>query len=177
MKLEGHNGAPVNSDDFGNLKTRAIVRSEMNDAADQEKAYSWVSAYTTAGAENIIYIKNTHETDILEIHNVILGTAANAVFTLHEVTGTAGGTTITGSPLNLQSTRTASVSSYGDASVTGLTLGNALMKFRVLANYGDEFDVAGGVIVPPGKAIAVANTATGACDCTIFGHFNSLEKA
>lgn len=176
MKLEGYNGNPVGADDWGNILTRSIMRQEMNDANDQEKSFTWFSTYTTAGAENVIYIKNTHETDNLEIHSVVLGTSANVIFTMSQVTGTAAGTTITGVNMNLGSTKTASVSSYGNAAVTGLTTGNTLLTFRVLANYGDKYNIEGGVIMPPNTAIAVAVSALVTFDCTIYGHFNNLES-
>jgi len=176
MKLEGYSGNPVDVDEWGNIKTRSIMRQEMNDANDQEKSYSWFSTYTTAGAENVIYIKNTHATDNLEIHSIVLGTNTNVVFTMSQVTGTAAGTTITGSNMNLGSTQTASVTSLGNAAVTGLTTGKTLLTFRVLANYGDKYNIEGGVILTPNTAIAVAVSVLTTFDCSIYGHFNNLES-
>lgn len=176
MIIYGANSKPVDADSFGNLKTRSIVRPEINDAADQHKAYAWVSAYTTAGAdEEIIYIKNDAQDSNLKIHSVIIGSAVNAVFTFSKVTGTAGGTTITGTQLNLGATQTPEAISYGNASVTGLTIGDTIAKKRVLGNYSDLFDFQGSIILPPNTAIAVTNSGTGDCDITIVGHFNSLE--
>lgn len=178
MILYGANKNPIDADIHGNVKTRSIVRSELNDASFQKKAYSWTSAYTTGGAdEEVIYIKNTDTSDYLEIHQVILGTAATAVFTISQVTGTAGGASaITSAPLNLSSTTSPNVSATGGASVTGLTIGNTLAKIRVIANYSDMFDFQGSILIPPGGAIAVTNSATGACEVTIIGHFDSLES-
>lgn len=177
MILYGSNGNPVDADEHGNLKTRSIIRHEINDACSQEKAYSWVSAYTTSGAdEEVIYIQNTSNTDDLELHQIIAGSAVNSVFTLYQVTGTAAGTSITGSNLNLASSKTATANAFGNASVTGLTLGNALAKVRVLSNYSDMKDLQGSIIVKPNTAIAVSNSGTGACDVTIIGHYNSLER-
>lgn len=179
MRLIGANGKNIDADDFGNIKGRVITRPEVNDASAQEKMFSFTSAYTTSGGdEEIIYIKNTHETSYLDLHAVIPGTAANAVFTFYEVSGTAGGASaITPANLNLGSTLSASVTATGDASVTGLTLGATLFKLRVLANYSVIHDLKGSVILAPNTAIAVSNSATGACEITLFAHFNELEKS
>lgn len=162
-------------DDFGNALTRSITRAELNNASDQEKAFSWVSTYTTAGGNEVVaYIKNDHTTSNLEIHQIIAGTAANAVFTINKVTGTAAGTTISAENLNLKSGISASATSYGNAEVTGLSLGGTLGKIRVIANYADMFDLQGAIIVPPGYAIAISNSATGAFDITVIAHYNDL---
>lgn len=178
MIIYGSNKNPVDADEFGNLKTRSITRAEVNDSSNQEKMYSITSSYTTSGAdEEVIYIKNTSSTENFEIHRIHLGTAVNAVFTISKVTGTAGGAgAITPVNMNLGSTKEAELSCNGDASVTGLTIGGTLGKLRILANYSDLFDFQGSMILKPNTAIAITNSATGACEVTIMGHFNSLER-
>ncbi len=177
MILYGANGKRVDADSHGRLLTRAVTRAELNDASTKKKTYSIVSGYTTSGGdEEIVYIKNTHATDDFEIHHVVVGTAVNAVFTISKVTGTAGGAgAITPAALNVGQNETADLSCTGDASVTGLTLAATLAKIRVIANYSDMFNFEGSIILQPNTAIAVSNSATGACEITIVGHFNSLE--
>ena len=175
MKLEGYEGNPIGADEWGNIKARAITRSEMNDASAQGKAFAWSSTYTTAGAESVLYIKNTSASSNMELHSIILGSSANTIFTLYQATGTAAGTAITGANLNLGSTKSAEASSYGNAAVTGLTNGNVLSRIRILANYSDRFDFEGSIIVPPNTAVVLGVSALITFEATIYGHFNSLE--
>lgn len=177
MKIEGYNGKAINADSHGRVLTRGFVSAECADAAMKKKLYSLTSSYTTSGGdEEIIYLKNDSTTDLLVIDHIMVGTAVNAVFTIYQVTGTAGGASAI-TPVNMYhtATETASVIATGDASVTGLTIGSVLGKRRVIANYSDDIPVMGHIILPQNTAIAVSNSGTGACECTITFHFDSLE--
>lgn len=156
----------------GQAEVRAVTRSELHEASENGNAFGITSSYTTSGGdEEVLYIKNTSATQSLEIHSVVVGSAVNAVFTLYEVTGTAGGASaITVAPLKMGITANYAISATGDAAVTGLTLGNVIFKLRILAGYSDIFDFQGAITMPPGTAVALSNSATGAFEATVLGH-------
>ena len=177
MKLYGVNNNPVDADEHGRVLARAIVSAASADAAARGKLYSITSAYTTGQADDaIIYLKNDSQEDI-EIDSVVSGTAVSGGFTINAVTGTAGGASaVTPVNMNLGSTLLPEVTATGGAEVTGLTLGGVLGKRRILANYSEELRIKGRIILAPNTAIAVSNSATGACECVIYFHTNSLEN-
>ncbi len=178
MNMYGANGNPINADKLG-MQAHAVTRSEINEAASQGKMYSVTSAYTTGGAdEEVLYLKNDHETDMLEVHQMIVGSAVASVFTVYDVTGTAGGASaITVNNMLVGDGRAAQVTATGDASVTGLTLGGKVGgAIRVIAGYSDFYDYQGSLLIPPGKAIAVSASGTGATNCTLFFHFDNLGE-
>lgn len=176
MKLWGVNGNRVDADESGRLKTRSISSSISSDAAEQEKSYIVTSTYTTSGGdEEVIYIKNAHATENFEVHKIILGTAANAVFTLSTYTGTAAGTSITPVGSNVGQTKTASLTCFGNAAVTGLTPDDTLAIKRVLANTSGEIEVNGAIKLKPNTNLGISNSATGSFEVTLIGHFSELE--
>jgi hypothetical protein len=175
MYIEGRSGQIPDTRKVHTLErlcVSATTQPEIHELSKANKVFSWCSAYTTGGAnEEVIYVKNDSSENLI-IHSIVLGTAVNALFTLYKVTGTAGGTTITGVALNTNHVQDPTATSYGDASVTGLTIGNRLWQMRVLANHSIQYDCACALIIPPGEAIAISNSGTGACDATIVGNFN-----
>lgn len=173
--IKSENGKSADVGDLG-LHTYSAVYDENVDSARRDQMYTITSAYTTGGAdEEVIYLKNTHATSNLELVLSSFGTAVSGVFTVYKVTGTAGGASaITAVNARTGSTIAASVSATGNASVTGLTLGDVIGKTRVLANDSKESKLT--VVVSPNTAIAVSNSATGACDVTLSFHFPNADS-
>lgn len=144
---------------------------------DQAQCYTWSSTYSATSGDEVLYIKNDDSNRDLYIDNIsFFSEAGRATFTLYEVTGTASGTSITGSNLNLKSGNSADVTSLGNAAVTGITLGSVL---DISASPDDtttyvQFD--GALILGFGDAIALSFAgSSGTVGVTAFGYFETVE--
>ena len=86
--------------------------------------------------------------------------------------GTAGGTTITGTNSNLTSGNAASASSYGDASVTGITPGIRIDMARVPANGRATMELNDVLILGLNDAVSITYTgSTGIVDIIVTGYY------
>jgi hypothetical protein len=120
--------------DRNQLKAYATSSSISHIIAEEDaQVYFWTSSYSASSGDEIIYIKNTSKDKLLMIDQIIVGGVVTSLFEMFEVSGTAGGTVITGVNSNLSSGNVADAAAYGNASVTGLTIGNRLHIARVPA--------------------------------------------
>lgn len=145
-------------------------------ARESAGTYTWTSSYSATSGDEIIYIKNTSKTQDLVLHHIICGCVNTATFGVFQVTGTASGTTITGTNTNLTSSLDADATSYGDAAVTGLTIGDRVHFRRVGANDSKAIDTQDAVILGLNDAIAVTYTgSTGVADIEIMGYYKNKD--
>lgn len=172
-RIEGRNGNLANVNDDEQLLVRAVTESDLEFASeDKGKAFSWSSSYAATAADEIISIKNTSQTENLIIDEITLSNSVASLFTLFEVdSGTAAGTTITGKNLNLGLSNAASVTSFGNASVTGTLTGGVILYESVGANAGALLDLRGALILGQDNEIAITAGATGTVSCTVIGHY------
>lgn len=179
MKIEDGTGSGkfTKVNNRNRLDVSSAVFSEAHlVAAEDAETYIWSSSYSATSGDEVIYIKNTSKAKLLVIHSMKLGAVATAQFALYEVTGTPAGTTITGKNTNLTSGNAAEATSYGDASVTGLTIGDRIEIVRIPANDSKHVDTQDCIILGFNDAIAITYTAGSGntIDATILGYYEEL---
>ena len=175
-RIEGNSGNLADVDDDKRLLTSSTVESELEYASEKQgKAYSISSSYTTSGGdEEIIYLSNTSTTDNFIIDEIFVGGSVACVFTFAQVSGTPGGAgDVTVKNLNLGSGNSAAMTAKGDASVTGLTIGDTMILGRVVANDSKEIRTGGAIVLGQDDSIAISASGTGAVNATIIGHYKT----
>jgi len=162
--------ASVNSNN--QLEVAAASQPLISFAVDEGNAYSFNSRFTAAAGEEVISIKNDDADKNLHIETILIKSQQDTPWTLFEVTsGTAGGTTITPTNLNLGSSKTAEGTFFGNASVTGTLTGTTIAFFDTLANAHNEIMLQGSVLIPNGKQIALTCLSGGAVSITVTGFY------
>jgi hypothetical protein len=165
-----------------NLEQRLNVSAQSNSRSfyisrDFGEAYTWTSSYSAGTGEEVLYVKNDSTTHQLVIDLVHVGGVLTGLFEIYQVSGTAAGTSLTGVNLNLTSSNTASATALGNASVTGLTIGNRLYLHRTPATTSGAFELADTLILGTTDAIAITYTGgTGIVDAEIRGFFEVPPK-
>ena len=180
MKLQDGTGkgyvAKVNTKNRLQVTAKTEPAAYINAIADGS-SYTWSSSFSAATGEEVLYIKNTSKTELLVLSSMYLGAVNTALFSLYEVSGTAAGTAVTGKNTNLSSGNVAAASAYGEASVTGLTIGDRILQLRVPANSSASYDLQDSIILGFNDAVAVTYTgSTGIADVAIIGFYESLEE-
>jgi hypothetical protein len=141
------------------------------------ETYTYSTSYSAATGNEVLYIKNTSKTKKLIIAEITMGGVNTGLFELFQVTGTAAGTVITGKNINLSSSNAADASGYGDASVTGLTIGDRIGLVRTPANTHCKIDLQDSLILGLNDAIAVTYTgSTGLVDGYMLCYFESEDE-
>ena len=164
---------------------RLNVSSKANPRAfyisrDDGLAFNISSADTDTDAGDIIcYIKNISTTRNIYIRQIHYGGANAALWKTWKVSGTAGGTSITPSNLNLTSGKSAEAVAFGSNPVTGLSLDELISSHRTVAGaHGIEpwEDV---LILGPNDAMAVEyNTGTtGPAEVNIEFHYEDITRS
>jgi hypothetical protein len=123
---------------------------------DNGDAYTMVSIDTpSAGGEYNFYFKNTSTTQKFYVSDIEVGAADLAIFKLSVVTGTASGTTITPTNLNLTSGNVATATVLGNGAISGLTESSVLAVISVPADSTEAFKTSDSLVLGQGDAIAV----------------------
>lgn len=179
MKIEDGGGsgklAKVNSRRRLDVSAANVSESAYIAAAEAE-TYIWTGSYSTNTGDEIMYIKNNSSSKLLVIDKVTVNSVNAGFFELFDVSGTAAGTIVTGKNTNLTSGNVADATSYGDASVTGLTIGDRIDLARTAANGRTDMKLNDVLILGQNNAIAVTYTgSTGLTDIIITGYFEVLE--
>ena len=145
---------------------------------DEGKAFNCIStASSIATGEYVFYMKNSSTTDNLYVKEVEFHSAEAAVWKVWHVTGTASGTTITSSNLNLGSPNVAESLCAGDGAISGLTNVKQIGTHRNGADGEGGMDYEDALVLPPGTAIAVEYVGTtGAAEIDCFFHFETIGK-
>ena len=166
-------GRRAEVDKENKLAVSSTTHSESSEMAREKGAtYLWTSSYSAGTGNEVIYIKNTSTTQNLVIDKATVSAVLTGLFELNVAAGTAGGTTITGTNSNLTSGNAASASSYGDASVTGITPGIRIDMARVPANGRATMELNDVLILGLNDAISITYTgSTGIVDIIITGYY------
>ena len=131
-----------------------------------ELAFTLNSHDATAAADTeIFYLKNDDTDRLLFVDLIRVGGVASILWKVWSVTGTAaGGNALTATNLNRTSGVSASITSRGDDSVTGLTLADQISSIRTVANGHGLIKYDDTLILGNGDAIAVEVDAAGSTD-------------
>lgn len=145
-------------------------------AAIDAQCYSYTSSFSAATGNEILYIKNTSKSKKLILSEIYVGGVNTGLFEIFEVTGTAAGTAITAKNTNLASSNAADSVEFGDASVTGLTIGDRMALLRTPANTSAKLDTQDAIILGLNEAIAITYTgSTGTVDAFVLAYFESED--
>jgi hypothetical protein len=179
MKIEDGSGtgkvAKVNAKQRLDVTASTLNQRALVSALDGQ-TYVWTTSFSAATGNEVIYIKNNSKTKLLFIDKIIMSSVNAGLFELYVATGTPGGTTITGANVNLTSNNVADVAAYGEAAVTGLTLGSRLSIVRTAANGSGTMDLQDILILGFDTAITLEYTgSTGLVDVSIEGYFEVEE--
>ena len=146
---------------------------------DEGKSFNSISIATgIAAGQYPFYLKNTSPTDNLYIYRIEFHATEAVKWLVWEVTGTAAGTEVIPSNLNLGSGRVAEASGYGDGAVTGLSTVKRIGTHRNEAGSEGEMVFFDSLILSPGKAIAIEydSGTTGDCEFDVLFHFETIGK-
>lgn len=146
---------------------------------DEGRSYTLNSVVTSAVAGDIIcYLKNTSSTRNLYIKQIHASATNAALHKAWVVTGTASGTAIVPTNLNLGSGLAAEASAIGNAVVTNLAIGNIIETIRTQASAHDSMTLEDALILTPETAIGVEyDTGTsGPCEISITFHYEDILR-
>jgi hypothetical protein len=179
MKVEDGIGsgklAKVNSRNRLDISSATFSESHLVAALDAE-TYLWTTSFSAATGNEIIYIKNNSKTKLLVIDKVTVNGVNAGLFELFQVTGTASGTSITGKNSNLTSGNSADATALGEASVTGLTIGDRIDLARIPANGRATMELQDVLLLGFNDAIAITYTgSTGIVDAIVTGYYETLD--
>ena len=146
---------------------------------DEGKAFNCISIESSAGAgDRLLYLKNTSTTDNLYVKHIEFHSANAAVWAVWEVTGTATGSTVLPSNLNLGSPNVAEALAFGDGNVAGLTTVKRVGTHRTSADGEGEMNYDNALLIPPSAAIMVeyVSGTLGAAEVDCFFHYETIGK-
>jgi len=143
------------SDGRLNVSSRSDARIFYN-SRDLGQSYVWASFDSAAAVDEYsIYVQNTSTSKNLVIKDISLSPGVAMTFKISTVTGTAGGTGITGYNLNRNSGNAASANAFGDAAVTGLTEDTVVAVVMVPALQTVHLDTHDALILGQNDNIAI----------------------
>ncbi len=175
--VKSADGKSVSVSDDGKLEVFAIQETQLeHTSAIHGQAFAWYSTYTVGSAgEEIISIKNDSSDLLLHLDQVWIGSSTAGEFSLgYLLTGTPGGTTITGVPLNKDKSKTADATAFGSASVTGSLTFTTLANILNVAAGMERVDLEGAWILGKDDTFVIsAIIDTNLTYCTVIGHFDT----
>jgi len=146
---------------------------------DEGLTFDAVSDVASAAAADVIfYLKNTSTDKNAFVKHIEFHSDNDAVYKVYEVTGTAAGTALLPSNLNLGSKNAAEALFFGDAAVTGLTLGKVLGTHRSQAGGDGEMEYNDALILSPNTSIAIVyeTGTTGRAEIDCFFHYEGINE-
>lgn len=178
VKLEDGAGsgklAKVNSRQRLDVSAASFSESSFVSAVEGQ-TYIWTSSYSAGTGNEVIYVKNTSKSKILVIDKVTVNSVLTGLFELFIVSGTASGTPITGTNVNLTAGNVAASTALGDASVTGLSIGARIDMARIPALGRATMELNDVLILGQDQAVAVTYTgSTGIVDIIVTGYYEDL---
>jgi hypothetical protein len=162
----------------GNVSAKTNPRSFFA-SRDQGLTFTFTSIDTGAAAGDFfIYLKNTSPTKNIFVKEITFGSEYAAVIKLWEVTGTAAGTPLTPTNLNLSSGRDAEALGVGNGAVTGLTTGRLIGILRTQIGGHEHEQLEDALILGPNTSIAAEYDAgtTGQVEAVIHFHYEDVER-
>lgn len=168
----------VTPDGRGKTSARTSPRAFFV-SRDQGQAFAWVSEATAAVDGSVqLALTNLDPQRELEIELVRVGGLNAGRFTVRRYSGTAAGTAVVGTNLNLKSDVVAQASAFGNANagVTGLTPGVSVGGRRYGAAQSEEISFGGALIIGVAQTIGIAVFGTaGPVEIVVRGLFESPE--
>jgi hypothetical protein len=176
-KIEGGTGngkwAAVN--DKNRLDVAAATFTESHLKAVEGETFIWTTSFSASTGNEILYIKNTSKVSFLVLECFHVGGVNAGLFEMYEVSGTAAGTSLTPKNTNLGDAGAADAVSFGEAAVTGLTLGDRIALARTPANSAREVNLNDVVILGLNDAVAIQYTgSTGIVDALVIGYYETI---
>jgi hypothetical protein len=172
MKIEDGvgSGRQAQVDDEFRLSTFAVTEPEDKHINREGKVWSYRQSTTTAAVTDFVfYLKNSGEADLaITDLRAFVGTATT--LTIEAVTGTAGGSTATVSPVarNLGSSQVPDATALESADITGITgAGELYFQRCAVVNTQYHLSMSANIIVPQGQAIAIRSSVAAVVDCLI----------
>lgn len=182
MEIEDGRGrgyrASVSESNRFNVSAKIDPRS-FYVSRDDGLAFKLISIDSSSDAgDYVLYIKNTSDTKNLFVKEIHFTSVNAALWKVWIVTGTASGTAITATNLNISSGRTASISGYGNGAVSGLTSGSILDAIRTDSNGHEHSIFEDALILGPNDAIAVEydTGTTGASEVGVQFHYEDIGR-
>lgn len=157
-------------DDLGRVYSLADVRTAGVRAAIDGNFVNFYSAYSATAGQEIISFQNDDE-HTFYLHRVILATDTAGSFSIGPATGTPGGTPLVPTNPRLGYAVLHQYTSYGNASVTGLTPGVIMATFAAPANSTIIMPVSGELIVGNGQQFSITTNVTAAIQVTVQGYW------
>lgn len=173
--IKDSNGPAARVNAEGQLTTKSIVETQLENTSDTSGlAFSWSSTFATGGTDiEVLSIQNDSSDLDFHIDQVWLAAAAAATFSLNRMTsGTPAGTTITGRPLNVDQGKTAEVTAFGNASVTGSVAGDLKAHILVPASQTILVDLEGAWIYGKDDVFFIGCATNTTIFATVIGHFD-----
>jgi hypothetical protein len=137
---------------------------------DNGDAYSFISIDVPgADGEHNFYIKNTSTTQKLYIKEVTISHQTLGTFKINKMSGTATGTSFSGTNLNFLSGNTAAAQLVGNGSVAGATSTSTIWAGQVNKDVSKVIDFHDSLILGQGDAIGIQTVIRGAA---VTANFN-----
>ena len=180
MKIEDGSGtgkiAKVNDRNRLDVSSASFSEAHLVAAVDAQ-TYTWTTSFSAATGNEVIYIKNTSKTKLLIIDNITVSAVNASLVELFEATGTASGTSITAKNTNLTSGNSADATALGEASVTGLTIGDRIDLARLAANGRAVIELQDVLVLGLNDAITLTYTgSTGLVDVRVLGYYDDVKS-
>lgn len=166
--------AKVNSEN--QLTVKAIIETQLESTSDVDGlAFSYTSTFATGGTDiEVMTIRNDSSELDFHIDQIWIGSADLAVWTAGVMTtGTPAGTTITGNPLNVDASKTADTTAFGNASVTGSVVLTTMAHFQTPPDQTIVFDLEGAWIFGKDDVFVLACATSTTIFATVIGHFDT----
>lgn len=145
---------------------------------DNGQAYSWSSTTAAQGGSVVFYLQNISPTRDLIIDDIHITAGSGAVGATYEVwtaTGIGGGTVVSGTNLNFNSSNSPEARAFGNEHVTGEASGLQLGVVGVGAVSTVEFPIHDAIILGQNDALIVKKTIGPSADatdsCMVEGYF------
>jgi hypothetical protein len=158
----GH-GYQVKVDSNNRVHSFSITEpAYSNISISDSQLFTFTSTYAATANDFVMYILNSNSTLPMRINRIIVSSTVATLWTIIRVTGgTPAGTAITGINQNFSSGIGATVTSLGNAAVTGSPTGTNLFLFHTPASTAQILLVEGSIVMPINTAIAIKAGATG----------------
>jgi hypothetical protein len=162
----------------GKLQTKSVIETQLENVSDVSGlSFSWTSTLTTGDTViECITIQNDAVDKHLHIDQIWLGAVDLAVFAWGKVTsGTPAGTTIVGQPLNLDLSKVAEATAFGNASVTGTVVVANNAWLQVPADQTLIFDLEGAWILGKDDKFGIRCDTNTTVYITVIGHYDFTD--
>lgn len=160
------------------ILARAVSSTDYEHAAEaNEQAFILTSTFATGGSDiEAIALQNDDTQLEMHIDRIYVSSSVATLWTFGESSGTLGGTTATPVNTRPKSGVTATATAYGNAAVTGQTIGSVLAIGHTPASGLGLFDFGGAIILQKDDRVALTASANGTVAVTIEFHMDDPNR-